>query len=400
MILSRLYLVVLFVCYPISAIFAFSFPENGPTYYQINLTHPDFARILLNTLLIFFTAVVGVRIGCIIGDRIFKGGAASETYLYKFKQSKIVKYYNIFLLFIICSSVIGPLILLFEYGLLNNHRIIQVTSGMGRYNLLLSIFNSAVSLLACSLFWKYRVNKNHWLLVVLTFLVLFFANSWSGGRSVAVIYTLPVVYLVMLSDRSKIANRVWLTIIATIVLLIALGISESRSRVYTENPFDSGIVSILKWEFGRAPMLHYLLERIETNSMAENVGMLTSFEQFLPFTFEDNISVNEYFHLLIFGTFDFVFIAVGGFIELLFMFGSWGYVFILALSTIVAIVEKKIHLRPIGKEILIFILAIIIWRFSFVGIQSSIHYVFYYLFTYSLARIPARIILSFFGKRH
>jgi hypothetical protein len=391
MFFSRTYLTIVFICFPVSAVFCFYFPEVGPSYYQTYYTTREIISLLYVCILIFGTALLGVSFGKSISNRMPYMDIRSCEHVVGTTKSEVSRHKILAATLVMIGSSIGPYFLINEYGALNQVRIIYLPEGTGRYYLLLSVFNSAASLFFFFIGLKLRSRAHQWLLLIFCFSALFFLNSWSGGRTTAVIYSMPLAHLIIRSIRFNLSSMMLFLFFFLGAIAFLDITSNYRSLAYTEDPFVGGIISTFKFELGRAAILATLMSAESGDSSIYPVSLLTAFEQFLLFEFSNKISINEHIFYMKFGNIGSTFFAAGGVLELIFVFGYFGFLIIFLISALVPALERRVLNNQYSHELILFTLIIFVFRFSFIGLQSSLHFIVFFILTAIVVRILASI---------
>lgn len=387
---SYLYLLIIFITLPISAFFSVALPEIGPSIYNIEISLNQATNLYLNCMLIFLTASLGVFAQRYISNHRQRTPSTVKKCCHlkhkpHINPPRLTRLATILILVMIALFSIGPLRLIYEYGLLNTNRIIFLPDGMGRYSISATIFNSFVCIFSFFIAQKHR-NTGKIIIFILLFIFLFLTNSWSGGRSIALVYSAPVGFLLL--DQITPRRKVTLFVLVSIFFVVLFAYqSNLRSHVYQLDTYVGGFLSVFKWEIGRSiPFLW----AIEIRQYGYQSGLLSGMA-FLRNLIGDLYQIYalapaEFIFQYIFGYNEFSFFAVGAIVELYLLIGNWVFPIIFFISAIFAQLESRNSASKTPNILYFFLIAIILFRFLPIGISSAASQFFYFIIAFVIIK--------------
>ena len=164
-------------------------------------------------------------------------------------------------------------------------RIISVDGGMARYVFLSHWLVWAVCFAV--IWFAYgsfrRAPESVFLVAIAGIAVIVGSLSWSGGRSIALVFTLPLVMVIYpLLRRNRVISAISIGVGTLALLFYVARLSNARSAKSRSG--GGNIWDWLDWEWGRFSMLGFGVEYVDKNGYVFGETLLSSLFRVLGFT--------------------------------------------------------------------------------------------------------------------
>ncbi|RZT18923.1 hypothetical protein EV589_3185 [Mycobacterium sp. BK558] len=158
-------------------------------------------------------------------------------------------------------------------------RIIDVSGGMARYSFAAQWMVWAISLLLILAVFRGKYRQQVWPAFGLTIAVIAIAASlqWTGGRSILLVMTLPLV-LVMIP---RLRRARWIGVPVAIAIFLVYLSQVSESRFANTRLGSTGLVEWLDWEWGRFSMVGFSVQYVDSHGLLLGETFAAGFENFV-----------------------------------------------------------------------------------------------------------------------
>lgn len=254
---STLLVVSFSFVYPISGLIHIVFKDNFYRGYfdAVNgVVIGSALRSNLNVTLIVYIAALSL----LAGIKLYKKPNTQLKSNHKVRTSySSAIYFGLFLFFL---GLFSTYTLYQNLGIYEINRLIifNISDGMGRYVFFSYWLAWGVSLIYLRKLYTAPIKSDliSSILLISCALIITLNLTWTGGRSIAVLLTLPLIYVSLLKHPSYLRFSAPIYIIGALVYIAWLSIVRADSFYYN----DVSITNLIDWHFGRYSMVAHAVD--------------------------------------------------------------------------------------------------------------------------------------------
>lgn len=234
------------VVYPLSGVVHLLTPEMGDGYFSLRAAQPD---LILGLSILTLAATGALLIGLRFGTSKPPTTGSSQIPLVSRGEQVTL----------LCGAVLLVPIGLYASSqirryasLLDTSRIIGLPEGLARFSILSQWLVWAVCFLTLLLLSRVRSRLSTLLVLVAAVVAIFGVFAWNGGRSVALVFALPLVLLFL----PRLGRASWVVGLVAAFTLVQYAIALSEDRGLTTGS-EVSFGQWIDWEWGRWSMLGF-----------------------------------------------------------------------------------------------------------------------------------------------
>jgi len=137
-------------------------------------------------------------------------------------------------------------------------RVVALTDGMARFGFMAHWFTWATAFL-CLWFYSnniFRSSLSKAALLLISVFAIFWSLRWTGGRTVGVLMSLPLI--IVMFQGIKRFKLPLAALMATIAVLYSIFLTLYRKENYSDSQFS--LIGVLDWELGKFSMLPFSID--------------------------------------------------------------------------------------------------------------------------------------------